>query len=139
MKYKNNLFNIRSANKKSNYWQGQIGQRNGFCLFVDLKFCIRAALKLLLDTYPYRYRCYTIQNCIYKWCPFGDGDNNPEIYLQNVCKWSGLSPLHQPCLLTKRQLYSLLRAMCRQEQGLYYDFESSFEEAFNLYCHEKEI
>ena len=49
-----------------------------------------AALKLIGNTYIYRHKLNTLSAIIHRWCPSGDGDNDPEGYLKKVCAWTGI-------------------------------------------------
>lgn len=64
----NNPLDIRSSAEK---WQGQIGTTsagNGFCVFSDLEYGIRAAFKIL-KTYETKYGCKTLKAKLQKWAP----------------------------------------------------------------------
>lgn len=76
----NNPLNIRYS--RVNNWQGQTGRTKGFCNFSDVKYCIRAAFKILMS---YRRRgVKSYREIIYAYAP--PSENNTENYLRFVCQ-----------------------------------------------------
>lgn len=78
--YKNNPGNIRFS--KQTHWKGQIGQKNGFCLFENMAYGIRAMAYLLMISYR-RAHCDSIASIINRYAPPKD-HNNTESYINFV-------------------------------------------------------
>lgn len=148
MKYKNNPLNIRFS--PSVKWQGLVGSLNGFCIFDTMSSCIRAALILLLFTYPRKYKCTTISSAIRIWAPASDG-NDPVAYIKFIAdavpftssRWSsGLLNSDQCKVIldtrdvrdyTRLELYYILRAMCQIESNSTLS-ETIFDDAYSRFC-----
>lgn len=148
MKYKNNPLNIRFS--PSAKWQGLVGSLNGFCIFDTMSSCIRAALILLLVTYPRKYKCDTIYSAIWKWAPASDG-NDPVAYIKFIAdvvpftssRWSSALLSSDQCYVilntrnvnnyTRLELYYILRAMCQIESNSELP-EVIFNDAYNRFC-----
>lgn len=83
-----NPLNIR---RTGDYWLGMnIRQTDpSFCQFTDLKFGIRAAIKIILR-YINHYRCDTIRKIITRWAPATE--NPTEKYIAYVSYRAGLGP-----------------------------------------------
>lgn len=106
---KNNPFNIRAGRSS---WKGQSGSWRGFCNFDDVSYCVRAVLYLLLRSYK-KYGCNTLAECIHRYCPYGDGNNNPDAYVKYICRRSlnTLSPDTVIASCSELQLWYLLQSM----------------------------
>lgn len=77
----NNPLNIRIS---GNNWKGEIkpSQDKSFCQFISMAYGFRAAM-CCIRTYIRKYNCYTLQQIINRWAPWGDG-NNPVRYADRV-------------------------------------------------------
>lgn len=124
MKYLNNPCNVRVSSAR---WLGSVESKRGFCQFKSLKYGVRVVLYLLLKTYP-RYGCKTVESCIKRFCPFGDGNNNPAAYIDYVCYDGRLRPLSVVCDLSDDDLFCLVRRMCWIESNTFLSRED-FDEA----------
>lgn len=81
MKYvRNNPLNIRYV--ITNQWLGQVGERNGFCVFSEEKFGWRAAFVLLKNYHKKGFR--TISQIIHRFAPASE--NPTSSYVDFVCK-----------------------------------------------------
>ena len=99
---KNNIFNIRSGKSA---WKGQTGVSHGFVCFEGVEFAVRAWLILLLQSYP-KAGCKTLEQVVHRYCPFGDGKNNPIAYLNSLYD-HGFSCHDVVCEFNKQQLFVL--------------------------------
>lgn len=106
---KNNPFNIRAGRSS---WIGQTGVFRGFCDFCDVSFAVRAVLYLFLKSYK-KYGCLTLSECIHRYCPFGDGANNPDKYVSSICKrsYGSLTPDTIISSCSDLQLFYILQSM----------------------------
>lgn len=127
MKYHNNPCNIRYTGSK---WLGLLGSHNGFCRFETVAHGVRVVLYLFLRTYPKRH-ILSINDCIYTFCPAGDGDNNPSYYVTFVCG-DVLNPFKLVRELDVDQLYFLIKRMCILESN-YNLSREIFDKAFDLF------
>jgi len=86
----NNPLNIRRG---ANAWQGLAAVQTDpdFCQFESLEWGWRAAFVLLTETYYKRYRLDTVRNIVKRWAPPAD-HNNTVLYIDNVCRLTGLAP-----------------------------------------------
>lgn len=100
-----------------------------------------AAFKLIGNTYIFKYRLNTLAAIIHRWCPQGDGDNNPQAYLEKVCAWTGIGGL-EPLSNHDPRLKNIVMAMAVVECGKEIkhhkaDLDQAFEEykptKLNLY------
>lgn len=81
MKYtRNNPLNIRYSVK--NDWKGQIGERNGFCVFSDEKYGWRAAFILIKNYHKKGFR--SVKQIIHRFAPASE--NPTSSYVEFVCK-----------------------------------------------------
>lgn len=81
MKYvRNNPLNIRYV--ITNQWLGQVGERNGFCVFSEEKFGWRAAFVLLKNYHKKGFR--TISQIVHRFAPASE--NPTSSYVDFVCK-----------------------------------------------------
>lgn len=78
----NNPLNLRPSVKA---WVGEIKHfyNKPFCEFESMVYGFRAAFKTL-RTYRKRYNICTIEGIINRWAPAGDGDNKPQLYINQV-------------------------------------------------------
>lgn len=81
MKYtRNNPLNIRYSDK--NDWLGQVGERNGFCVFSDDKYGWRAAFILIKNYHKKGFS--SINKIIHRFAPASE--NPTSSYVGFVCK-----------------------------------------------------
>lgn len=133
---KNNPLNIRCGRK---YWKGQTGVTKGFCDFESIDFCIRAWLYLCFVSYQrYLLTPMTISQFIHRYCPVGDGANDPDYYVKFVCNRIfvidgyrfSLQPDRIVNLLSKKEIFALCSQMCLMESSYnlsYFKFSSVYE------------
>lgn len=76
---RNNPLNIRYSAK--NEWLGQIGHRNGFCVFSEEKYGWRAAFVLLKNYYKKGFR--TVSQIVHRFAPASE--NPTSSYVSFVC------------------------------------------------------
>ena len=78
----NNAGNIRP---NRNYtWDGASGENGGYLIFSDMRYGIRAMVKILRN-YTALHGINTVRGIIYRWAP--PSDNNPtDAYVQHVAK-----------------------------------------------------
>ena len=138
-----NPLNIR-LNSRNN-WQGKYPrERNNDGEFEQFHFMWQgflAAFKLIGNTYIFRLKLNTLSAIINRWCPQGDGDNDPQSYLQKVCAWTGVGG-QEPLSNSDPRLKNIVMAMAVVECGheiKHYkaDLDQAFEEykpmKLNLY------
>lgn len=77
---RNNPLNIRYSVK--NDWLGQVGERNGFCVFSEEKYGWRAAFVLLKNYNKKGYR--SIKTIVHRFAPASE--NPTSSYVAFVCK-----------------------------------------------------
>lgn len=77
MRYLNNPLNIRD--NRGNKWLGQVGAENGFCLFSNIDYGIRAALIILCRSYRAK-RVVTLRDIVSRWAP--PEENDTEAYVR---------------------------------------------------------
>ena len=129
---KNNVFNIRNCIAA---WKGQTGVSHGFVCFEDVKFAVRAWLILLRNTYP-RYKCKTLKQVVYRYCPFGDGANNPDAYLDYLYN-HGFSCNDIVTSFTKQVMFELAFWFAKIETGVNLD-KFDFNAGLKLYLRDYE-
>ena len=76
---RNNPLNIRYSAK--NEWLGQIGHRNGFCVFSEEKYGWRAGFVLLKNYYKKGFR--TVSQIVHRFAPASE--NPTSSYVSFVC------------------------------------------------------
>lgn len=131
MKYKNNPFNIRATHSQ---WLGLDGSKNGFCTFYSIKYAVRVVIYLFLVSKTYKEGTLSVRACISKFCPFGDGNNNPDVYCRFLAS-NGVPVDHCVRMLSVAEWYNLLSAMASIETNynLTYDVFMDGLELFNQY------
>lgn len=63
----------------------------------------------------YRNAGFSLREMIFKYAPFGDGRNNPQIYTNNVAKWAGVNADVPMSSLSLAQMKRVAAAMIKQE------------------------
>lgn len=112
---KNNPLNIRSG---AFTWKGQVGKSKGFCVFDDVSSCVRAWLYLVFISYPKALgNGYTLRSFIERYCPAGDGSNNPDEYLRFLINEGNFNSSTQVQTLGYTRLFNLCACMCKLETG----------------------
>lgn len=87
---RNNPLNVRYS--PLNKWKGQSGRNRGFCNFRDIKFCIRAVYKILLN-YG-RRGISTYEQKIVAYAPYCE--NPTSNYIRYVCEKCNVLPFDMP-------------------------------------------
>jgi hypothetical protein len=120
LKYANNPGNIRynSANK----WLGQVKPEAGFAQFSDIKYGIRAIVKLL-KKYETSYKLNTITDIITKYAPANE--NKTEDYIKFVSDKIGLGPTEKLNLFSTGKpdidgIIKVVNAITKFETGTIY-------------------
>ena len=107
---RNNPFNIRYDIR--NKWLGQSGYRKGFCNFRDVKYGVRAAAKLLIESYA-KFGKQTYAQKIETFAP--SSENPTSRYVQYVCDKCKVLPFD--CPKTTEDYATMLYYMWCFEQG----------------------
>lgn len=97
-------------------WRGQVGQdKDGFCVFEDMRYGVRAACKVLLTGFRKQGED-TVREIISNWAP--STENDTAAYIDAVCAAMKVGP---DDLLTTSQdtLFALLKAIFRHENGAF--------------------
>ena len=119
----NNPGNIRWSDD----WKGLIPQAQStdkdFCQFYDVKWGIRALVKVLLN---YSKRpgmpgvgnsgIDTVREIISRWAP--PNENNTEAYIQSVAKACGVKPNEAIYITDKSLLLKMVKAIIQHENGV---------------------
>lgn len=113
----NNPLNIR----KGSYWKGlaPVQRDKSFCVFVSMRYGIRAAIYLLLKYYT-QYNLHTLYEILSRWAP--QCENDTWIYCKTVALQLHIPIKYIPtldlCLSSDSdRLYHLLCAMIYVENG----------------------
>jgi hypothetical protein len=108
-----NPLNIRATGIQ---WEGLSAQASevDFCVFVDPKYGIRAAAKIL-QTYAERHGINTLAGVIERWAP--PHENDTAAYVMAVSIWADLEADAVIDLHDYDTVLALLRAMARMENG----------------------
>lgn len=120
-----NPLNLRYSAK--NYWLGQVGELNGFCVFMNEAYGFRAAFKNVC-TYL-RQGHDTIEKIVSRWAP--PCENNTEQYINFVADDVMIDrdrTLHMQSIHGYWEIIMILRAMAKMECGKWYD-----EQQINLF------
>lgn len=122
------LFNPGNIRPDGVKWQGEIqpSAHSGYKQFKDMAHGYRAIF-INLNTNVYVRGRKTIEKIIEKYAPKEDG-NNPERYITNVSKWTGIARNKE---VTANDFVPLVRAISRQEIGKI--FESDLQKGYQLY------
>ena len=96
----------------ANDWVGQTGHDGRFSQFTDMKYGIRAAVKII-NRYRNTYGLITVSEIINRWAP--DHENPTNAYAEYVADRVGVHPVAQ--ILTDEQIPDLVAAMIRFECG----------------------
>lgn len=112
----NNPLNIRIGN----VWLGEVANPtdNEFEQFVAMFYGLRAGF-ILLRRYINRYHLTTIPLIISRWAP--GSENKTDMYVNVVCRVSGMQPDTQLAYTNEEQLVSLVDAMIFVECGQHVD------------------
>lgn len=110
---RNNPLNIRYS--PVNKWQGQSGYTKGFCNFRNIFCGIRAAAKLLMQSYP-RQGFKTYDKIINRWAP--PSENSTNNYLSYICDKCKVFPFD--CPVSVEDYATLIYYMWCFEQGSKY-------------------
>lgn len=119
-----NPLNIR----KGSQWLGLAAQQDTeFCTFIDVKWGVRAAVKIL-RSYA-RRGIHTVGEIIQTWAP--PIENNTNRYIQLVCSRTGFLPTHTINVFDENEVVALLLAMAYVECSTVFN-EKDFRQGFNL-------
>lgn len=111
----NNPFALIQAPGKADKWNGLKGQtQNGFLIFDTALNGARAGIISFFNTYLKR-GINTIEKIFPIYAPSGHGGNNPDMYIENVVKFTGI-PKNKP-LTTAPDIVKVLKAITRVESG----------------------
>lgn len=117
--------NIRCYNAR---WKGLVGREKGFCVFMDMRYGVRAMQILIMRVYRERYKLVTPGAIIAKYAP--PTENNTDGYIKQVKKISGLDSFYK--LHSDDDYFRLIKAMCWIESN-YYLKREMFDEAKSLW------
>lgn len=111
----NNPFALIQAPGRADDWQGLKEQlKNGFLVFNSPLFGARAGIISFLNTYLKR-GINTIEKIFPIYAPASDSRNNPQQYIANVVKFTGI-PANKP-LTEPADILKVLKAIVRIESG----------------------
>jgi len=113
----NNPGNLRPVYDKRGKivkWKGQIGVKNGFCVFDTLENGIRAMGRNLQD-YDKIYGRNTLVEIIERWAPYNE--NNTRGYIARVSQETGYHPNQELNIKDRNVVTNLIVAMTRQEHS----------------------
>ena len=113
---RNNPGNIRPVYGKA--WAGQVDTNNGFVVFKDEVYGLRAIGKNLKD-YSSIYGTDTIEKAISRWAP--PNENKTEDYIKFVCSKTGYNRNQKIDLSDKETLKKLIPPIVKRECGAVYD------------------
>lgn len=106
----NNPGNIRKSAVAREF--GAIGATDSWAVFKSEEDGLKAIMRLLRSK---NYKNLSIKAAIYRWCPFGDGKNNPIYYSQKISKMTGLPANATINSLNNAQLRKVANAIKHQE------------------------
>lgn len=114
----NNPLNIRESKNDHTVWEGeaQIDKDKAFEEFKSPEYGFRAGARILKSYNRQGYK--TLSQVINRFAP--PHENNTQLYVEQVSKWTGIKPNQVINVNDKDQLASLLHAMSRKEVGNYY-------------------
>ncbi len=116
----NNPGNIRPGDN----WNGMTGQDGGYLIFRDVRYGIRAMVKVLRN-YQRLHNLETVKQIIYRWAP--PADNNPtNAYVKHVAEYLRVAT-DQPINVNDHML-DLIKVMAKHENGGNYLTESQIRE-----------
>lgn len=109
----NNPGNIRFS--PSNDWEGQLAQpdRDGFSVFTDPRFGIRA-MAILLRNYVNRYGLNTVRGLITRWAP--PSENDTDAYANHVALELGIGL--DDTIDLQAHLPSLVKVIVKHENAI---------------------
>lgn len=106
----NNPGNIRKSKIARTF--GAIGETDAWAVFQSEEDGLNAIVKLLRSK---NYKNLSIKDAIYRWCPFGDGKNNPANYSKKVSNMTGLSAEIKINELNDTEIRRVANAIKKQE------------------------
>lgn len=124
----NNPGNIEQGQK----WQGLAKDQSSdsrFAVFTTPEYGIRALAKLL-GTYQKKYGLRTLTEVINRYAP--THENKTDLYITNLCKWSGFSADDALDFTDKTTLYKIVPAVIRQENGYNPYTQEQIRDGINL-------
>jgi len=117
----NNPGNLRPTPEGGNRWRGEIDTTNGYAMFKEPIFGIRAMCYLLRVSYAGRLGIETIESIVDRYAPHGD--NSPAArrgYKNFLVEATGKGPLEILPLEDNRFLFQFVQAIARFEAGKSY-------------------
>lgn len=118
-------------------WQGLTGSAtDGFLTFQSPMWGVRAGFINLINTY-FNRGLDTIEKIFPVYAPLGHGNNDPEAYIANVVRLTGI-PRSQK-LTTPEQWYKLGQAIVQVEEGSAWVPKDQFDEGFKRALEAKKI
>lgn len=125
----NNPGNIRLS---KSLWLGKVNiEQNtdgAFEQFISMEYGLRAMMKLLIK-YITKYGDEDIVGIISRYAPAKE--NDIEAYVDSVVEKSGFGP-YDELKPDKETIITLVKAMCRHENGIDLITQETFEKAWNL-------
>lgn len=123
---RNNIFNIRNGEK----WLGRMSNAGvkGFCEFVSVPYCVRAAL-CILRSYS-RRGISDVGSIIKTWAP--PSENNTSAYISFVCDRLSVSRSYVISVYRPLDCYNFLASMAKFETGFIL-LPSIFDEGYSLF------
>jgi hypothetical protein len=110
----NNPFNIRRND--NNPWVGKVkDNKDPFEKFIEMKYGIRAGLKLLINYYN-NYGLNTIESIITKFAP--PTENDTDNYIKFVCSKTGYCHDQLISLNNKTTLLSVAKSILKMESNM---------------------
>lgn len=113
----------------SNKWKGQIGAYKGFAQFSELRYGIRALIKVLRTYKKILGISFTLTSLIARYAPPYD-NNDTRAYIDYVVRVTNINPT-TPLTLDDDNLYLICHAICSYESSLYLT-RSVFNDALKL-------
>lgn len=99
----------------TNKWKGQIGSQKGFAQFSELRFGIRALIKVLRAHKKKLGISFTVSSLITRYAPPND-NNDTCAYIDYIVDFTGFAP-DTPLNLNADTLFLLCRAICKYESS----------------------
>lgn len=129
----NNPGNIVAGDK----WLGRTGTDGRFVKFKSAEYGLRA-IGRVINTYHKKYGINTVKGIITRWAP--PSENNTALYINYVCKHTGLTPNQSLNIFDKsgklkkeRELKLIISAIIKMENGSKYTYSNStYSKAFKM-------
>jgi len=121
----NNPLNIRESEGDTTNWQGEhaLNLDKAFEEFKHPVYGFRAGARILKSYSRQGFK--TLSQIIHRFAP--SHENDTELYIKQVCKWTGIEANQIVNVNDSDQLAKLLHAMSRKEVGNYYGLSMARE------------